>query len=1660
MRHGRERICGWVFFSIFMSLSSVAQGASVSGELKQWHKVTLTFEGPETSETADPNPFTDYRLVVTFRHLQSGTTLTVPGYFAADGQAGESSAAAGNRWRVHFAPVRTGEWTYAVSFRRGEMIHADDDPKAGQSGGFMDGQTGELQIGPSDKSGRDFRGKGVLEYVEKHHLRFAGTGEYFLKLGADAPETFLAYVDFDNTEARKPDQAPLKMYGPHRADWNEGDATWKDGKGKGIIGALNYLASKGVNAVSFLPYNAGGDGDNVWPFIAREDKLRYDCSKLDQWQMVFDHAQQKGIYLHFKLQEQEMDNEVPESLDGGDLGPERKLYYRELIARFGYALALNWNLGEENTQTTAQQAAMAAYLANHDPYSHHIALHTFPDKQDDIYTPLLGKQSALTGLSLQNSWDRVFERTLQWVRQSGEAGRPWVVANDEQNPPKIGVPADPGYAGEETSGAEYTINDVRKQTLWGNLMAGGAGVEYYFGCSTPENDLLGEDYRSRDRSWEFGRIAIAFFQDNHIPFWEMSSHNELLERGKGWCLALPGECYVIYLPDGGTADLDLGNTERTYGINWYNPRAGNGLLTGTVETIKGAGVQNLGEILCEPGEDWVILVRAQRVEWQDQHVFEISKEPPHSARLPDADRNSRPLRESLNGDWKFHWSPNPASRPKDFFERDYDVSGWKTIPVPSNWQMQGHGIPQYINIQYPFATHPPYVMAEPPKDFTSYARRNPVGSYRREFTMAALPQGQQTFLVFDGVDSAFYLWINGQKVGYSQDSRTPAEFNITKYLKEGTNILAAEVYQFSDGSYLEGQDMWRLNGIFRDVYLYSAGDVRIRDYFIRQDLDEAYRDATLTIEAALEQFAPQEAMPVVRAQLYEGEQLIQETAFRPTGEVRGKDAMHQASMQVANPKKWTAETPNLYTMVLTLRTGDETRDVVCGRVGFREVEVSGGQLKVNGRPILIKGVNRHEHDPDTGHRVSRESMIEDIKLMKRMNINTVRTSHYPNVSEWYDLCDEYGLYVIDEANIESHGMRFGARSLAKDPSWQAAHLARVRAMVERDKNHPSVILWSLGNEAGDGINFEAASAWIKARDPSRPVHYERAERRPHTDIVCPMYHRVESLVKYAKTNPDRPLILCEYMHAMGNSVGGMREYWDAIEAYDALQGGSIWDWADQGLRKKVQVADARRLLHADYARPAAAESRNDTAWFWAYGGDYGDVPNNYNFCCNGLVQPDRRPNPHIWEVKKNYQNIRVTPENLREAKFRVHNGFFFSALDLAEAKWELLEDGHKVQNGVVDLPVIAPQEDAVVAVPVKREKLKSGREYFLKLRFELRSDQPWAPKGHEIAFEQFLMPHEKSSPLPGAFSGYPDLAWEAHEGRLIVKNDDLFAEFRDTALCKWTWKGRDLIAEPLRPNFWRALTDNDRGSRAREDVSVWKGAAGNLKHIKVTAETVGPGHVRVTASGIMEAVDSPLTVIYDVYGDGRIEVGQVFEPAAGLPEVPRIGMQMQVPGALRRMVWYGRGPHESYSDRKLSAAMGIYEEDIYRPEHIYVRPQENGNKTDVRWAAWLDADGRGIMAIGLPVINTSAWPYTQEDLEQAAHTHELPRRDTITVNLDYGQRGLGGDDSWGSLPHDEYRLTAGQKYRCRFRLVPVEAEDPVFESLSAVYRPDRSLLEE
>ncbi len=1016
------------------------------------------------------------------------------------------------------------------------------------------------------------------------------------------------------------------------------------------------------------------------------------------------------------------------------------------------------------------------------------------------------------------------------------------------------------------------------------------------------------------------------------------------------------------------------------------------------------------------------------LDWENPEVFGRNKEPGHCTLMPYPDlasaleckRGASPYYQSLNGAWKFNWVRQPADRPVDFYQPDYDVSGWKEIPVPSNWERHGYGRAIYLNITYPHPANPPYI----PHDY------NPVGSYRREFTVPDNWDGREVFLHFDGVTSACYVWVNGERVGYSQDSMTPAEFNVTKYLQPGSNTLAVEVYRWSDGAYLEDQDMWRLSGIYRGVYLFATPKVHIRDFFVRSTLDDLCQNGILTIRPKLATYADTALEGwTVQAQVYDDQKKAVLSGPLKTDVARilnetypQRDNVPFALLEasIPNPKRWSAETPNLYTLVLTLNDGDgKVVEAESCRIGFRKIEIKDGQLMVNGHSIKLFGVNRHEHDPDGGRAIPLSRMLQDIMLLKQNNINAVRTSHYPDNPVWYELCDQYGIYLIDEANLETHGV---GGLLSNVATWHGAFVERAVRMVERDKNHPSVIFWSLGNESGCGPNHAAMAAWIHDYDPTRPVHYEGAVGTPkdpyYVDVISRMYARIPEIVAIAM-NPidERPMVLCEYAHAMGNSVGNLKEYWDAIRTHRRLIGGFIWDWADQGLRERAA----------------------DGTMFWAYGGDYGDNPNDGNFCCNGLVQPDRKPNPSLHEVKKVYQRIHVTPLDLPAGVVAVENEYDFTSLGFVDGAWELSCDGAIIQKGKLPALKLAPKARQNVTIPLERPKPDGPAEYWLKVTFTLAKDTPWAERGYVVAWDQFQVPVAVPAASVADLAAMPpvELHQEADAYTVVGPNFKVAVGNRSGGLESLVFDGTELIAAPLAPNLWRVPIDNDNGNDMAQRQGVWRHAGPGRTVESVKARQVNPQMVRITAVAILPVGEgTQFLTTYDVYGSGDILVEASLHPSGdNLPELPRLGMQMAVPKQFSTMSWFGRGPHESYWDRKTAAVVGLYSGPVEEQIHVYVRPQENGNKTDVRWMILTNRDSVGLMAIGMPLLDVSAWPFSMEDLEKAGHINELPRRDFITVNLDYKQMGVGGDDSWGARTHPEYTLPA-RPYAYRFRLRP------------------------
>ncbi len=1214
------------------------------------------------------------------------------------------------------------------------------------------------------------------------------------------------------------------------------------------------------------------------------------------------------------------------------------------------------------------------------------------------------------------------------------------------------------------------------------------------------------------------------------------------------------------------------------------------------------------------------------------HTFFIPFANPQAA-LSQSDEES-PYYKSLNGTWKFNWVKNPADRPVDFYKPEYDVSKWDNIPVPSNWELEGYGIPIYVNQPYEFTKNP-----QPPLIPHNY---NPVGSYRRAFTVSEDWDGRQVFIHFGAVKSAFYIWVNGKKVGYSQGSKTPAEWDITKYIQKGENIVALQVFRWSDGTYLECQDFWRISGIERDVFLYSTPQVYIQDFFVNTNLTNNYTDGDFKLDIKLKDV--QLATTITKNEVivdlldYAGNSVFKETKpvkFSKSG--TGNIAFESV---IKNIKPWTAETPNLYTMLVSIQ--DEKSNITetaRHKIGFRTSEIKNGQLLINGVAVLFKGVNRHEHDPVTGHVISKELMLEDIILMKQNNINTVRTSHYPNDPYWYELCDKYGIYVIDEANIESHGMGYGKRSLAKDPEWGEAHLDRVIRMVERDKNHPSVVIWSMGNEAGDGINFTKCSEWIHQRDASRPVHYERAGLGPNTDIYCPMYPSVNYLKNYASKPQEKPLIMCEYSHAMGNSNGNFKDYWDVIEQNDQLQGGSIWDWVDQGLLKK---------------------DKNGVEYF-AYGGDYGPdtVPSDGNFCLNGIVSPDRTPHPAMAEIKKSYQYIRTNLLDPSTGRIQIVNLYDFIPLIDVDLYWELKADTNTLFSGNISSPGVMPHDTLNFSIPFYPNlKVKDGVDYFMNISYKTNKETELIPAGFEIASEQFHLPSVRKTEL-FLSDNFQTLKVAENEASVdIIANTFRITFDRQLGkISSYTYYDIELLKTGPKTNFWRAPTDNDFGNGMPKRCKVWKDASYTKDVEKFSVQQIDNGEVKVIIQRKYPDANATTETTYRIFGNGDIEVtehlipepskpragnylvespsgngkvmkftkeepvfieipspgerkldaftlqaiikpeeftsknglwinelwapgrlhlefrsgtlcffqydndyqyfdynfeagktydlslvfdskaktlklyidrnlvetkefgqevplniegksyvggyindnrffigtigdfkiwtkalteqdiksgkadkkdllinysfskqsgktipdltghfdGKLIEKDPDIAELPRFGMVMEIPGQYSNLTWFGRGPGENYRDRKYGSPKGFYTSTVADQYFPYIRPQENGNKTDVSWLTLQDDEGRGIMITADSLIAFSALNFTIEDLDPGMekaqrHTNDLKPNDFTTLTVDYAQTGVAGDNSWGARAYPQYTLKYGE-YKYTYTIRPLRGNE-------------------
>ena len=1113
-------------------------------------------------------------------------------------------------------------------------------------------------------------------------------------------------------------------------------------------------------------------------------------------------------------------------------------------------------------------------------------------------------------------------------------------------------------------------------------------------------------------------------------------------------------------------------------------------------------------------------------DWENEQVLHVNTEPPRATFIPFPDVASAlnrkdeesPFYFSLNGTWKFFWTPNPNSRPANFFQTNFDDSAWGSIDVPSCVEMKGHGVPIYVSSGYPFKIDPPRVMGQPPANYTAFAQRNPVSSYRRNFELPLNWKNRRVFLHFDGVESAFYVWINGNKVGYNQGSRTPAEFDITSYLAPLTNQIAVEVYRWSDGSYLEDQDMWRMSGIFRGVYLYSTAATRVRDFAVRTDFDATYHRAALQIKPELASYSTRSLTNwTIRAQLFDANknpvfrnELSHdiETILNRNWNAkilddrtpqRGPSKFAWLEGAVENPVTWSAETPNLYTLVLTLC--DDTGKVIeadrCS-VGFRKIEIRNGQFLVNGHPIRLRGVNRHETDPETGHTLSLDRMIQDIELMKRANINAVRTCHYPDDPRWYDLCDRYGIYVLDEANLEAQGTR---GFLANDPAWHNAFLDRAIRMAERDKNHPSVIAWSLGNESGYGPNFAAMSGWLHTFDPTRPVHYEGAqgyrmndlqrefqpasepasilndpENRglnmengneprhaksilapppppdpPAVDIISRFYPRVmqpyakpdspentrwEYLLAIAqRTNDTRPVLTSEYAHAMGNAIGNLQEYWDEFYSNPRLLGGFIWEWCDQGLRKTLP----------------------DGTKFIAYGGDFGDHPNLGAFCIKGIVTSDREPYPKYWEVKKVYQPVAIVPLDLKPGRVvvKITNRNHFLNLREFEARWSVTSDGVVLQSGVLEPLDCEPGKQIEAKIPMRSiHNPKPGAEFWLRVSFHTRTDSAWAKAGYEIAWQQMQLDFKTRSPQKLTHN-WPDLTCADTNGEVRIEATNFAAAFSRSSgtLTSLKFNGHEIllqttngVAGPVLQMF-RAPTDNDRG------FGKWLARDWRLAGLNHPERHVESFEISETKSNFVRIATIATSVVSNgwfrtktdwlIRGDGIVDMDSSIEPFGQLPPLPRVGMVMRLGDFYTHLRWYGRGPWENYSDRKQSADVNVWSSSVEQQYVPYVRPQENGNKEDVRWLTLADTNtpvaqangghGEGVLIVAEESpVSFSALHFSADDFTAVNHNYELKPRREIVLSIDAKNSGLG-NGSCGPGVLEKYAVLPSRNYRLHLR---------------------------
>jgi beta-galactosidase len=1001
-------------------------------------------------------------------------------------------------------------------------------------------------------------------------------------------------------------------------------------------------------------------------------------------------------------------------------------------------------------------------------------------------------------------------------------------------------------------------------------------------------------------------------------------------------------------------------------------------------------------------------------EWENEKIVELNKLPSHThfitypTQTLAVENNpiQSPWYKSLNGNWKFSYTDKPENRPTDFFKPTFNDKNWKSIPVPGNWELNGFGIPIYTNIVYPFPKNPPYIDHQ-------FA---PVGTYRTNFSIPNNWENKEVILHFGSVTGAMYLYINGKPVGFSKASKLPAEFNITKYLQKGNNILAAQVFRWHDGSYLEDQDFWRLTGIERDVFLLVKQKIAITDFELKGNLSQDYNDGLF--EAKVDISNPTKIAATVEIKLVDK---YGKVVFNNNKKINSTETFVSFYNTISKVQKWSSETPNLYNTIITLLDGNgKVIEVTTHKIGFRKVEIKNAQLLVNGKKIMVHGVNRHEHDENTGHVTTKALMIKDLQIMKQHNINAIRLCHYPNDAQFLQLCDEFGFYVVDEANIEIHGMGVVEKNGTKFdksvhpaylPSWEPSILSRIKNMLERDKNHTSVIIWSLGNECGNGKVFFDGYNWLKQRDPSRPVQFEQAMEESNTDIVCPMYPNISYMKKYAEdSSKKRPFIMCEYSHAMGNSSGNFQKYFDIINSSKHMQGGFIWDWVDQGIK--------------------ATDANGKT--YWGYGGDFGSghLQNDLNFCANGLVAANRTPHPGIYEVKKVYQDIIFKDKDWKKGIISIENNFHYTNLSMFNFKWVLYKNGYLVKSDVFTISQDAlTTKQHQIAIP----ELLNDAEYVLQVFAFTKEETTMIPANHEVAREQFIA-------LKKTF-----FTLENDNNTLNIATKENIIEFSSTnCVGKFNTKtgqftllklnGNETINAFPQPYFWRAPTDNDFGNQMPEKLSVWRAAGNNKKLESVTVKDKTNEGLPIEVKWLLTDVNVPYIINYTILNNGSIKVEASMDMGENnLPEMPRFGMRLQLPKTMENINFYGRGPWENYADRNTASFLNIYTQQL-KDQFVknYIRPQENAYKTDVRWVEFTKSNGDGIRFTGLQPICFSALPYLAEDLDPGMtkknqHPSDLNEKNFISVHIDLKQRGVGGDNSWGALPHENY-LLKNKKY--------------------------------